>query len=112
TETSTSDGFDLSWVEASVLPEYRGRGIGTALAETLEDAARADGRRRVVAYVPGHRLGGTRLPSPTGFGSVAADARETGFLRARGYSLEQVERLSRLPLPVPRLDVLLADAHA
>src|SRR5690606_3475250 len=53
TETSTSDGFDLSWVALAVLPGYRGRGIGRALAARLEDEARADGRRRVVAYAPG-----------------------------------------------------------
>ncbi len=101
----------MSWVGLSVLPEFRGQGVGTALADALEGVVRADGRRRAVAYVAGRALDGPRLPSPTGFGSISADARETRFLTARGYSFEQVERLSRLPLPVAGLDRLLAAAQ-
>jgi len=111
TETSTSEGFDLSWVALAVLPGFRGRGIGGALVARLEDAALADGRRRVVAYAPGTVLDGPRLASPTGFGSVAADDPVTRFLQGRGYSLEQVERFSRLALPVAGLDDLLAAAQ-
>lgn len=111
TETSASEGFDTSWVGLSVHPGFRGRGIGRALADALEVTVRADGRRKIVAYVPGRELGGARLPSPTGAGSIAADARSTRFMRARGYSFEQVERLSRIALPVPDLDALVAGAQ-
>src|SRR5690606_19201078 len=41
----------------------------------------------------------SRLPSPTGFGSVPLDNPEVRFLLRRGFALEQVERISRLALP-------------
>ncbi len=43
---------------------------------------------------------GPRLPSPTGFGSVPQESAETQFSLKRGYTLEQVERISRLELPM------------
>jgi GNAT superfamily N-acetyltransferase len=110
-ETSAADGFDLSWALLGVHPRFEGRGIGRALADVVEEAARADGRRKVVTYVPGRSLDGARRPSPTGFGSIAADARSTRFMDARGYSFEQVERLSRLQLPVAGLEGMLAEAQ-
>lgn len=110
-ETSANEGFDMSWAGLSVHPEFRSRGIGRALANALEESVRADGRRKIVAYVPGHELGGARLESPTGFGSISADARSTRFMQARGYSFEQVERLSRIALPIGGLDALVAAAR-
>jgi len=111
-ETQSGEASDTSWVSVEVLPEYRGRGIGQALAESSEESAAAEGKRKIIAYVPGRESGGTRLESPTGFGSISADARETRFSQARGYAFEQVERLSRLALPIPGLDAQLAAAEA
>jgi GNAT superfamily N-acetyltransferase len=111
TETQTGDKADTSWVEVLVHPEFRGRGIGRALADRVEETVQADGRRKVIAYVAGRETAGHRLASPTGFGSIAADDRATRFLHARGYSFEQVERMSRLELPVPGLDTLVATAQ-
>lgn len=111
-ESSANEGFDLAWVLLGVHPAAEGRGIGRALADAVEDAVRADGRRRIATYVPGRELGGARRPSPTGFGSVSDDARSTRFLDARGYTFEQVERMSRLPLPVGDLAQRLAAAQA
>ena len=48
---------------------------------------------------------------PTGFGSVPRDHEDTRFLLARGYRLEQVERASRLALPVEGLVARLAAAQ-
>jgi GNAT superfamily N-acetyltransferase len=110
-ETSASDGFDLSWAMLGVHPQFQARGIGRALADVLEEAARAEGRRKVVTYVPGRSLDGARRPSPTGFGSISADARSTRFMDARGYSFEQVERFSRLQLPAAGLDEKLIAAQ-
>jgi GNAT superfamily N-acetyltransferase len=112
TETQTGEGADTSWVLVLVHPGFRGRGIGSALADHVEDSVRADDRRKVIAYVPDRATGGARLASPTGSGSIAADAPSTRFLQTRGYSFEQVERLSRLPLPIGGLDDRLAAARA
>ena len=111
-QTHLGTEADTSWVELDVLPEAEGRGVGRALAETLEASVREDGKAKIIAYIGQARAGGARLPSPTGFGSVPADTRSTRFLQARGYRLEQVERCSRLALPVPGLAGLLRDAQA
>lgn len=103
---------DTSWLMVQVLPEFRGRGIGTALAERVEQKMREDGKRKAISYVGGTDLGGERLTSPTGFGSIAVDSRETRFLQRRGYRFEQVERLSRLQLPMAGLEQKLQDAVA
>jgi GNAT superfamily N-acetyltransferase len=108
-ETHRGDEADTSWVSTQVLPAFRGRGIGRALVDATETAF--PGIRKAIAYVAGTELAGARLSSPTGFGSIAADARETRFLQASGYRVEQVERLSRLALPLDGLDDLLTDAR-
>lgn len=107
-ETRRGEDADTSWVSTQVLPEFRGRGIGRALVEATETAFPV---RKTIAYVAGTDLGGRRLTSPTGFGSISADARETRFLQASGYRFEQVERLSRLPLPLAALDDRVAEAQ-
>ena len=89
----------------------RGRGIGTALGEQLEQIARADGKAKVVAYSPIAERAGERIDSPTGFGSIPADDDTVRFLQHRGYRLEQIERLSRLPLPVVDVEKLLVAAE-
>ena len=89
------------WVALDVLPEYRGRGIGSAIAERLEQVARSEGRSKMIGYVvSAPSADGERLVPPTGFGSLAADTVEARFLQKHGYRLEQVERASRLVLPV------------
>jgi GNAT superfamily N-acetyltransferase len=110
-ETQVGDEADTAWLTAQVLPEYRGRGIGTALAERLEGIARGEGKVKAIVYTPIPEAPGPRLDSPTGFGSIPADNREVRFLQARGYRLEQVERASRLDLPLEGLDELIAAAQ-
>lgn len=112
----TRAGSDVgdSWVEVTVLPEFRRRGIGTALADAVEALARADGRTKALVYIPSPEGPGDRLPAPTGRGSLPRDNEEVRFLLGRGYTLEQVERGSRLALPFPfgELAARLADAAA
>lgn len=111
-ETGTDDEADTAWICALVLPEYRRRGIGSGLIRGLEDFARADGRPKAVVYHGAVDLPGEKLVPPTGSGSVPADDAAVRFLLKHGYRLEQVERLSRLALPVADLDARLAAAMA
>lgn len=99
-ETLASDRSMTAWLELQVLPEFRRRGIGTALADLLETIALAESRSKLIVYAVSKQGPGERLAAPTGFGSVPRDNAEVRFLLGRGYSLEQVERGSRLALPV------------
>lgn len=109
--TQVGEGADAGWINVEVLPEFRGRGIGTMLAEAAEMLAIADGKAKALAYTPIQDGPGERIPSPTGFGSVPASDRDARFLLARGYRLEQVERASRVPLPIDALDERVASAQ-
>lgn len=94
-------GATECWGAISVLPEFRGRGIGSALYDRLEPMARDAGRTTIqneTTYPAG--VGGGAVPAPTGFGSVPIDLPSTRFLRRRGFSLAQVGRVSALPLPL------------
>jgi GNAT superfamily N-acetyltransferase len=101
-ETIVGDDAPEAWATLDVLDEFRRRGIGGALLDRLEGIAHSDG----FSLVQGYQL--TRapatvvetLPSPTGFGGIPLHSPGTQFALSRGYSLEQVERFSRLPLPI------------
>ncbi len=103
---------EVAWMNVEVLPEHRGRGIGSALLAELESLADTDGRTVRQCYSIARGLLGPRLESPTGFGSVPLADPGVTFLRHRGWSLEQVERSSRLPLPMPDVDRRLAEGLA
>lgn len=108
-ETQAEDDADTAWIGVNVHPDHQGRGIGRALADAVEELSRVEGRTKFVVYHGVQDSTGPQLHPPTGFGSVPADDRSVRFLLARDYRLEQVERVSRLPLPVPDLaDRLLA----
>lgn len=100
-EAPTENGSIDAWVGIEVLAAFRRRGIGSALFERLCALAKFDGRSVLQAYAI-HKFadGGATLSSPTGFGSVPLNNPETQFLLKRGFTLEQVERISRLELPV------------
>lgn len=91
------------WFGIDVHPDYRRRGIGSALYDTLAQVTAADGDTvvQMYAFSPADSAdsAGERITSPTGFGSVATDDEATRFLLRRGYRLTQVNRLSRLGLP-------------
>ncbi|TXK17015.1 GNAT family N-acetyltransferase [Homoserinibacter sp. GY 40078] len=105
-----------SWLETRVLPEHRGRGIGTALADAAEAEARALGSTHAVAYVPSADAAGDTVAPSSGVGALPAHNPEVRFLIARGYELEQVVRASRLELPVDPValpeQLGAADRHA
>lgn len=96
---------DTCWLDVRVLPAFRGLGIGTALAETVEEAVRAAGRTNLIVYAVSAAGPGEKLNSPTGFGSVPRHNAEVRLLLGRGYTLEQVERGSRLALPIDKADL-------
>jgi len=97
----TLESSEIAWVTVEVLPEFRAVGIGSALADRAEGLA--SDVDRIVVYAPLPDASGDRVHPPTGFGSLPADRPEVRFLIARGYTLEQVERASRLALPAPAL---------
>ena len=109
-ETHIGEEADSAWITVEVLPDFRGRGIGTALSDAVETMARDDGKAKALVYSPIADVPGDRLPSPTGFGSISVTD-DVRFLQKRGYSFEQVERMSRLALPVDRVDLLVAEAE-
>jgi GNAT superfamily N-acetyltransferase len=109
-ETFVGEGADSAWVRVQVLPEFRRRGIGSALAAELEAMAAAEGKAKLLAYTPVPEGPGERLQSPTGFGSIVVND-DVRFLQRRGYRFEQLERMSRLPLPVEGIDELVAEAQ-
>ncbi|TFD92017.1 GNAT family N-acetyltransferase [Cryobacterium lactosi] len=99
-ETQSDPASEFAWFTVEVLPEWRGRGIGSALSTVLESLADAERRSSRVVYAVSPPGPGERVAAPTGFGSVPLANPEVRFLLNRGYRLEQVERGSRLQLPV------------
>lgn len=91
----------VAWLNVEVLPAFRGRGVGAALLEHVEAIAAAENRTVLQGFAPAGAADGERMPSPTGFGSVPRGGVEARFLLAHGYELQQVERASRLELPLP-----------
>ena len=96
---------EVTWITIQVHPEHEGKGAGTALYDTVEQAARDAGFERMLAYAVSPDAPGERLVPPTGAGSVPAVNREVRFLVDRGWRLEQVERGSRITLPADVADL-------
>ena len=109
-EVNVGSEVPVAWATVEVLPAARGRGIGTALAEHVEALARD--REKLYVYVVSPDGPGDRLVPPTGFGSVPLANPEVRFLLRRGFSLEQVERASRLALPLEAAGLSSAVAAA
>lgn len=99
-QASNTDSVE---VELAVHPDHRRRGIGAALWDAAVDVVRAQGRHLVQAWsdvaVEPPDGPGALAPS-TGSGRIPADADATRFALARGLAFEQMERMSRLELPV------------
>jgi len=98
---SAEPGSTVSWLVGEVLREYRGRGVGTALFDHLEGLASAAGRTTLqAAAVHTVTPGGERVASQTGFGDLPAADPGVRFMLRRGYTLQQIKRVSFLDLPV------------
>ncbi|MGN6332351.1 MAG: GNAT family N-acetyltransferase [Motilibacteraceae bacterium] len=94
------DNLGLAEAELWVLPAARGRGVGTALADVVEQTSRAAGRAVVAVFVV-HPGGADERP-----GDV--------FARRRGYRVVQREARRRLDVgrALPRLAALEEQAAA
>ena len=111
------DNTATAGIDVLVVPRWRRRGIGRALLGHAEAVARTRGRSSLAAY---HELplgppeGARMLAAKSGSGHLPMDHPATAFAVAHGYQLEQVERSSRLALPVPGdlLARLEAEGHA
>jgi len=106
-----TDNTHTGWLDLGVRPGQRGRGVGDALHAAACDAARAEGRTRLMAETeqaveppPGPET----LAAPTGEGLVSGTDVPVRFALARGWTLEQVARHSRLDLP---LDLAALEEH-
>lgn len=101
-----------------VAAPFRRQGWGHRLLEHVEAFAADRGRTSFDAYceLPEGAVGdGVRLlPAKSGAGGLPADDPAVAFAASAGYELEQVERSSRLTLPVPstHLEALEAEASA
>lgn len=99
-------------VSINLLRPVWGRGIGSAVLAHVEQQARETGLTRLLVWNPHSGADLESIPAPTGFGAVPADA-GARFLRAHGFSLEQVIRVSELRLDdrrVPEIDRLRRSA--
>jgi GNAT superfamily N-acetyltransferase len=100
-----------AYLTVDVLPEHRGRGIGSALVEASEAAAAAVGETTFkVSREHSATMPGPRLAAPTGFGDVPQADPGVRLLLKHGYALEQVVRISLLDTAglAERLDALQA----
>ena len=100
--------------ELAVLASERGHGIAATLLTHVERIAREHGRHLVQTFTV-HRtdVGGPRLTSPTGFGTIPATGAPAFYL-AHGFTLSQVERNSVFDLtqPLDRVHEMLDEALA
>ena len=103
-------------VYIQVRRQFRRAGIGSTLWREARRIAAEQGRSAIIAWT--HHLAGTtsvpeRVEAPTGVGHLPVD-RGTLFAQSLGLRLAQVERESRLLLPVAPtlLDDLRAEAEA
>lgn len=97
------DNTTWAYVEVGVRPGSRGRGVGGALYDELVLRARAGGRTTLMGeseHAAEPPAGPGALTAPTGSGRVPVDAPSVRFAQARGFVLEQVERHSRLGVPL------------
>ncbi len=101
-ELSRADNLSLATLDVQVVPEARRSGVGTALADVLEAAARERGRSVAVAEVE------YRMEDP----EDGAGTPGVMFAAGRGYTtaLGDIERRAPLPIPDELLDRLAAEA--
>jgi GNAT superfamily N-acetyltransferase len=100
-EWQPEEGSTAAFIEVQIAQRVRRSGIGTSLLRVLEAAAAADGFRVIQSW-SSHPPAATDdvLVPPTGFGAIDRNSAAARFALNHGYSLEQVDRISRIDLPV------------
>ena len=102
-EFTYNDNQDLAELQVYVHPDHRRRGIGTQLLAWAEKVAFDGGRTTLVSWGANATPIGDGVPvvtTPAGE-EFPADCPGCQFATRNGYSLEQVERCSVQPVPVP-----------
>ncbi|MCC3281218.1 MULTISPECIES: GNAT family N-acetyltransferase [Arthrobacter] len=94
-----TDNLHTGTVNVVVDARSRRRGIGAALCAAAGELASADGRRTLIAETE-HPLDGGEERAGGGPASFIPQDAAASFASACGFSLELVERISRLDLPV------------
>ncbi len=100
-EWQPEDDAPAAFLEVQVASDARRKGIGTAMLRLLEGLAADDGLGILQTW-SSHRAPETTnlLVPPTGFGAIDRNSPAVHFALAHGYALEQVDRMSRIDLPV------------
>lgn len=100
-EWTLEEDDDATWISVRVLSSERRRGAGRALFGRLLEVTRDLGRTVVQTWtadaVP---FAGAPLTAASGAGAIDAQTPGARILLKEGWTLEQVERVSRIELPV------------
>ena len=95
-----------------VSPAHRGRGIGRALADALAQHLERMPAVRVRAWVMAPIAVGESIRPPSDIGAAPAGHPGIRLALAFGFTLQQIERVSRLDLAGPLVESTLAQALA
>ncbi|GAA4895714.1 GNAT family N-acetyltransferase [Tessaracoccus lubricantis] len=104
TRVNIVDSPDKTSVYICVLPEFRSRGIGRALAEHIRERAAGYAIYQAWAMCPVPESGDDALVPPTGAGAVPANHPAIRLALGYGFTVGQVERVSRYDFATPSID--------